>query len=146
MDELLKLLDQKLKYIRHDIIDNTIFIYAESEEIEVCCPYCGRLSKRVHSIYQRSFQDMPIQGKKVITVLNNRKMFCDNTNCSHTTFAQTYVFLPYKAKKTKRLTDAIYDISLNCSSVSASKILRSSFADVSKSTICNLLKKRSSNN
>ncbi|WP_209125552.1 transposase family protein [Alkalihalobacillus sp. BA299] len=32
----------------------------------------------MHSRYKRSFQDLPIQGKKVLITLSNRKMFCDN--------------------------------------------------------------------
>ena len=132
MDEILRLLDKNLKYTKHEIIENTIFIYAEAEQIEAYCPHCGKQARRTHSMYQRSFKDLPIQGKKVVVVLDNRKMFCDNPNCSYTTFAQTYNFLPYKAKKATRLTDAIYNISLNCSSISASKILKSSIADVSK--------------
>ena len=69
-------------------------------------------------------------------------MLCNNQECSHTTFAETFKFLPYKGKKSKRLTDEIINLSLNVSLVKASGLLRDGIADVGKSTICNLLKRR----
>jgi len=69
-------------------------------------------------------------------------MFCNNPDCSHTTFSERFDFIADKAKKTKRLEDEIIHLSINCSSNVASKILKKNVEDVSKSTICNLLKKR----
>lgn len=146
MDEFIKLLDKNLEYISHEIIDDTIFINVVSNRKEVICPYCGKLSSKAHSHYKRSFQDLPIQGKKVRVILNNRKMFCNNLDCNHTTFAENFDFLKFKAKKTKRLEDEIISISINVSSLTATDLLRNSVADVGKSTVCNLLKKRYPNN
>lgn len=64
MDEFIKLLDENLEYVRHELIDNIIYIYVVSIRAEVICPYCGQTSSKVHSRYERSFQDLPIQGKK----------------------------------------------------------------------------------
>jgi transposase len=146
MDEFIKLLDKNLEYVSHEIIGDTIFINVISNRKEVICPFCGSHSSKVHSHYKRSFQDLPIQGKKVIVVLNNRKMFCLNPECKHTTFAETFDFLPHKGKKTKRLEDEIINISMNVSSLAAEQILKNKVANVGKSTICNLLKKRCANN
>lgn len=145
MDEMIKLLDANLQYVIHKIIGNTIFINVVSNRKVVICPYCGSPSLKVHSHYERSFQDLPIQGKKVRVILNNRKMFCNNPNCNHTTFAESFDFLKFKAKKTKRLENEIINISMNVSSLTATDLLKYSVADVGKSTICNLLKKRYTN-
>jgi transposase len=102
------------------------------------------MSARVHSNYERSFQDLPIQGKKVKVVIRNRKLFCENSDCAKTTFAESFDFLSPKAKKSKRLLQAIVDFSLRTSSVAASEQLRDGVVDIGKSTICNLLKKQSS--
>lgn len=142
MNELIRLLDNNLDYVEHEIIDNTIFIKVTSNRESVKCPYCNTLSTKVHSYYRKSFQDLPIQGKKVIIILDNRKMFCTNTNCNNKTFAETFSFLSPKAKKSNRLIDEIINISINVSSLTAQKILKGSIADVSKSTVCNLLKKK----
>lgn len=145
MDEIVKMLDEHLEYLIHKIIGDTIFINVVSNRDAVICPYCGIPSSKVHSRYERSFQDLPIQGKKVKIILNNRKMFCNNPDCNHTTFAESFDFLKFKAKKTKRLENEIINISMNVSSLTATYFLKESVADVGKSTICNLLKKRSTN-
>lgn len=145
MDEIIKLLDENLEYISHKTIGDMIFINVVSNREEVICPYCGKPSSKVHSHYERSFQDLPIQGKKVIVILSNRKMLCYNPECNHTTFAESFNFLKFKAKKTKRLENEIINISMNVSSLTATNILRNSVATVGKSTICNLLKKRYTN-
>ncbi len=145
MDEFIKLLDRNLDYISHEIIDNTIYIEVISNRESVSCKYCSTPSTKVHSHYNRSFQDLPIQGKKVEIILKNRKMFCLNPNCEKKTFAETFDFLSYKAKKTNRLENQIVNISINVSSLAAEQILRNSIVNVGKSTICNLLKKRNTN-
>lgn len=146
MDELVKLLDKNLDYINHEIKDNIMFITVESNRKSLNCPFCNQPSSKVHSRYEKSFQDLPIQGYKVVIVIANKKYFCKNPSCSHTTFAETFPFIEPKAKKTIRLEDEIVRIATNVSSVAASKILKTQIADVGKSTICNLLKKRSTNN
>jgi transposase len=146
MDEFIKLLDRNLEYVSHEIIDDTIYIKVISIREEVVCPFCGQPSSKIHSYYDRSFQDLPIQNKKVMVILSNRKMFCYNPDCKNTTFAETFEFLPAKAKKTKRLEDEIINLSMNVSSITASSILSTRVAKVGKSTICNLLKKRYTNN
>lgn len=145
VDEFIKLLDRDLEYVSHTIIDDTIYIRVESLRKEMVCPFCGQPSSKTHSHYDRSFQDLPIQHKKVIIILSNRKMFCHNPECKHTTFAEKFSFLPAKAKKTNRLEDEIINLSMNVSSITASSILSTRVAKVGKSTICNLLKKRHTN-
>lgn len=62
-------------------------------------------------------------------------------DCETKTFAETFDFIKPKAKKTNRLEEEIINISNNTSSIAASKVLKKNIADVSKSTICNILKK-----
>ncbi len=145
MDEFIKELDQNLDYIKHESNTDEIIIYVTSNRKTCDCPYCGSPSKRVHSHYRKSFQDLPIMGKKTKIVIENRKIFCDNPDCSFTTFAERFEFLGQNGKKTKRLIDKIVDVSLNTSSLVASRILNDGIADIGKSSICNLLKKRYAN-
>lgn len=142
MNKFIELLDDNLEYISHDIIGDTIYINVKSNKEFVVCPFCGNKSSRCHSTYIKTFQDLPIQNKKVIIVLNNRKMFCDNPKCNHTTFGESFDFIGHKSKKTKRLIDYIIDLSCNMSSVAAQNYLRKNGVNVSKSTICNFIKKK----
>lgn len=140
IDEFIKLLDSGLDYVNHEIIGDTIVIHVVSNREEVICPYCGCASSKKHSVYERSFQDLPVMGMKSRIILNNRKMFCTNPECSHTTFAETFSFIRPKAKKSNRLLDRIVDVSLNVSSLNVVGILKNGIADVAEwlSTFPNL--------
>ncbi|WP_278248754.1 transposase family protein [Clostridium botulinum] len=105
------------------------------------CSYCGGYSNKVHSKYKRTFQDLPMQNKKVEIILNNKKYFCCNTECSQRTFAESFSCFQFKGKKTIRLEEQISRIATNMSSIVAQKYLRVNIANVSKSTICTFLKK-----
>lgn len=144
MDEIVKLLDTNLICTRTDISNESIHFYVESIREECVCPLCQTGSSRIHSRYNRTFQDLPIQDRKVWFTLLNRKLFCDNPLCERTTFAESFCFIDSKAKKTKCLIQAILEISLTQSSVSAATYLSQHIADVKKSTICNYQKKTNS--
>ena len=144
MERFIKGLDKNLRYEKDEIVEDTYYLYVISTKKKAECPYCGQSSSRVHSTYIRSFQDLPIQDKKVIIVIKNRKIFCDNPECQKTTFAETFSFLPPKGKKSKRLIEKILDVSLNVSSITAASLLSDGVAAVGKSTICNMLKKTKS--
>lgn len=142
---MIKLLNENLEYVNHELIEDTIYINVKSNKIIACCPDCNKSSQKIHSRYTRSFQDLPISGKKSIIILNNKKFFCDNDDCNRRTFSEKFDFIEDKAKKTKRLEIEIINLSKNMSSISASKILKESIAIVGKSTICNIFKKRYTN-
>jgi transposase len=141
MEELVGFLCADFSYKGHEISADIVRIYVESSRREGACPYCGEKSESVHSRYERRFRDLPIQGKKVEIVLDNRKYFCKNQECTYQTFAESFDCLPFKGRRSNRLTDAIVEIALNVSSVTAAATLKKGTADVGKSTICALLKK-----
>jgi len=145
MDELVKTVSLHFEYIRHEAATGVMRIFVRSTRSETNCPYCGTKSDKVHSLYYRKFWDLPIQGKKVEIVINNRKFFCIKPECSHKTFAEAFECLPRMGRRSNRLTKAIIDTATNLSSISASKTLKHGTADVGKSTICRLLKKELQN-
>jgi len=141
VDEIVKMLDENIKYVSHEITDDRIYIYIESNLEEVMCPYCDQTSIWEHSRYNRRFQDLPIQGKKVTIVIDNRVFFCKNPECPHKTFAESFAFVKPKATKTNRLQEEILNVSLSQSSVSASRQLKRNTCDIGKSTICTMIKR-----
>ena len=141
MEELVKILEEKLEYKTHKVEESGINIYAKSSVGKADCPYCGKESDKVHLHYERKIQDLPIQGKKVQIYLEIRNYFCYNADCRHKTFAERFSFYEPKARRTKRLQAEILRVSLKQSSVSASEYLRTSVVNVGKSTICNLLER-----
>ena len=145
MDELVKTIDRHFEYIRHETGIGIMRIYVRSMRYAALCPYCGTESDKIHSIYIRKFRDLPIQDKKVEIVINNRKYFCSNPECSHKTFAESFECLPRMGRRSERLTKTIIETATNLSSITASKTLKHRTADVGKSTICRLLKKELQN-
>jgi transposase len=145
MDEFIKLLDPNYELNDYRIKENVIVfkIYSTKEELE--CPYCGSRAKHIHSKYQREIQDLPIQDRQAILLVDTRKMFCVNPNCSHKTFSEKHPFVASKGKKTNRLIKNIIYTSTQLSSLSASKLLKSENITVCKSSICSLLKKNAIN-
>lgn len=99
MEELIKILDDSLKYLRHEIDEHVIYIYVTSERDKVKCPFCGKETSKVHSRYKRTFQDLQIQGKKVIIVLFNRKMFVVIQNVSIQHLQNILIFCSIKLRK-----------------------------------------------
>jgi transposase len=145
MNELVKTIDPCFECQRYEMDEGIMRLFVKSTRKESWCPYCGTESKRVHSVYFRKFRDLPIQGMKAEIVIDNRKYFCDNPECGHKTFAESFECLPKMGRRSRRLTDAILNTAVNVSSITASKTLKHGTADVGKSTICRLLKKERSN-
>lgn len=142
MNSIVKFLDNNLEYIKHHIVEDTIYIDVISNKDSAQCPYCSKESKKLHSYYRRSFQDLPIQDKKVIIIIKNRKFICENYECSKKTFSENFDCIQFKSKKSKRLIKYIVDLSMRVSSINASNILRKNVVNVGKSTIYNILKKK----
>ena len=141
MDEFIKLLHKDYELVQYQMKDKAIIFHIQSSRKELACPFCGSKSMRTHSVYERKIQDLPLQEKKVILLVTTRKMFCDNPECRHTTFAEIHPFAAPKAQKTDRLVKNILHTSAQLSSLNASKLLKSGHITVCKSSICSLLKK-----
>ncbi|MFR4634130.1 MAG: transposase family protein [Blautia faecis] len=143
MDEFIKLLDPAYELIQYRIKENKVIFHIASTITELGnCPFCGsKTSKKFIPVYQREIQDLPMQGKKVILLVDTRKMRCMNPDCSHKTFSEKHPFVTAKSKKTNRLIQNILYTSSQLSSLNASKLLKSENITVCKSSICDLLKK-----
>lgn len=98
-------------------------------------------TKKIHSVYQREIQDLPLQDRQVILLVDTRKMFCKNPNCPHKTFSEEHPFAAVKTRKTNRLVNKIIHTSTQLSSLNASRLLKSENVSVGKSSICSMLKK-----
>ena len=139
--ELIKLLSNDLKCTDCRFKDNQVILDIQSTKRQVICPYCNKVSSKIHSVYQREIQDIPMQDKQTILLLNTRKIFCNNPECKNKTFSERFDFVAPNGKKTKRLVNKILMTSTKLSSVSASSLLKAGSIKAGKSSICDLLKK-----
>ena len=90
MKEQVKVLCEDFDYEKHELSGDLLSIYVKLNHSETPCPYRGTVGKNVHSQYERSLRDLPIQGKKVEIVVHNIKYLSKNPACDHTTSAKTY--------------------------------------------------------
>ena len=141
MEQFISSLDTNYQLDSYNVKDDIVVFEVSSKQNVLSCPYCGCITSKVHSYYQREIQDLPMQNKKVVLLVKTRKMFCINEACEKKTFSEKHSFADIKAQKTNRLIKNIIYTSTQLSSVNASKVLKSSSIDVSKSSICALLKK-----
>jgi transposase len=72
------------------------------------CPQCQSTTRRVHSRYQRSVAEVPVQGRPVHRRLQVRRFFCDRPACPQRIFCErlSTVTAPY-ARRTHRLMKAL---------------------------------------
>ena len=91
-------LEPTLECNGYTIHHRQIFFRIASTKSSATCPYCGYESDKVHSVYQREIQDIPIQEKQTIFLLDARKMFCLNSDCNHKTFSERFDFVSPKGK------------------------------------------------
>lgn len=141
MDEFIKILTDDYELLDYKIKGTQIVFEISSTKKSYTCPFCGITSLRVHSTYQREIQDLPLHNKQTILLVHTRKMFCENSDCQTTTFAERHPFTAKNGKKTDRLVTNILNTSLQLSSINASNLLKTESVKVCKSSICTLLKK-----
>ncbi len=56
MDEFIKLLDPAYELIQYRIKEDKVIFHIASTIAELECPFCGRKTSKVHSIYEREFK------------------------------------------------------------------------------------------
>lgn len=78
------------------------------------CPGCGKLSKRIHSRYQRRLADLPMAGKPVRLVVVARRIHCDAVLWGRRIFAERFdadILAPW-ARRTARLDQVVHHLGL----------------------------------
>ena len=100
------------------------------------CPYCGRISHRVHSKYMRTIADLSMLGRPVIMKFEARKFFCDNQDCRRKTFAEQPGDEVFRyRRRTRRCEMVVAQHGLKSSSESARKLLSAIGVRVSGDTV-----------
>ena len=76
----MKKLDNKLKITSYEYIDDVLSINLERTNKSALCPCCGKKSTSIHSKYNRTIKDLPIQEYKVILNITAKVFFCKDEN------------------------------------------------------------------
>lgn len=81
----------------------TVDIVARGCKAGATCPDCGRYSERVHGLYQRRLQDLPLGEQRVVIRMKVRRFVCEARACPRRTFAEPFTQLtrPYSRFTTR---------------------------------------------
>ncbi len=81
-----------------------VVITSSPHQPSAACPTCAQVSQRLHSRYQRTFADLPWQGRPVALQIQARRFRCLNPSCARQTFAERLAGVaPAAARRTERL-------------------------------------------
>lgn len=82
-----------------------------STQRAVPCPVCGQETRRVHSIYRRTLQDLPWGSFCVRLQMCVHRFFCQNPDCLRKIFTERFPeLMEPSARRTSRLRDAMRTI------------------------------------
>ena len=115
-------------------------IRARARAGEVACPSCGRLSRRVHSRYERRLADGPVGGRRVVIRLQVRRLFCDAPACGKRTFAEQVPGLTARyERKTALLAGMQRDIAVALAGRARCRLTRSLGVPASRQVLLRLV-------
>jgi len=91
-----------------EVTPEGLLIRASSTQAANVCPLCGSSTTRVHSRYERTFQDLAWGNLRVRLRVRVRRFFCLNPACGRRVFTERMAPLakPH-ARRTVRLCEAL---------------------------------------
>lgn len=117
-----------------------LVIIASSKSKRAVCPDCRKSSRRVHAYYTRKPKDLPVTGMPALLVLRVRRFKCLFTSCERKTFSEPLVdFLPHRARRTTRLTEALRHIGFALSGAAGARLAVKLGMPVSGNTLIRIL-------
>jgi transposase len=91
----------------------TLQVCLQSISRRAYCPICGRVSRRVHSRYQRTLGDLPLGARQVFLVLAVRRFFCGAKRCPRKIFCERLGEMARThARRTTRMRQALQHIGM----------------------------------
>jgi transposase len=117
-----------------------LVICARTIAAEAVCPSCGRASRRVHSAYWRTFQDLPWQDRVVAWRIKVRRFRC--SHCPGRIFAERVPGLGRrKARRSDRLASAQTDIGMVLGGEPGARLSRRLAMPISGDTVLRLIRR-----
>lgn len=95
-----------------EVTPHLITLTLSMKTTEAPCPLCERPSRRVHSRYQRTLQDLACGGKTLRLLVQVRRFWCHNAACARKIFAERLPELTgVYARRTTRCTAVLTELS-----------------------------------
>ena len=105
------------------------------------CPHCGRISRRVHSVYHRTLRDLACAGRPLIVHITVRRFRCTSVRCKTKVFCERLGELaePY-ARRTSRMNTSLVNIGLSDGGRPGSRLAGTLGLDTSRMTLLRLVR------
>jgi transposase len=82
-------------------------LFLQATTRRAACPFCGSISRRVHSRYWRTLRDLPCAEQRILLRVQVRRFLCSHHGCLRRTFAERFPGLAaVHAQRTDRLKKA----------------------------------------
>lgn len=85
---LLKLIPPGLLATRWAVDGDDLVVDAVGAGKDAVCPDCGVVTAHVHSRYQRTVQDLPAHGRRMVIRVTARRFRCREAQCPRKTFSE----------------------------------------------------------
>ncbi|MFB9300356.1 ISL3 family transposase [Kibdelosporangium philippinense] len=116
-------------------------IEARTSGAPAACPDCRMVFGRVHSRYNRHLSDTATAGREVLIRLTVRRLFCDNPECSRTTFAEQVPELAARhARRTTILQRVLGAVALALGGRAGARLTQRLAASVSRMTLLRMVR------
>lgn len=113
-----------------------VIVFARSRLKTGFCPVCGVESRRIHSFYDRTVQDMGCFGQPARLHLRVHKFFCDEWKCPQRVFVERIpAAVARYGRKTNRLERQIQEIGLRVGGNPGERLSRALGRPTSRNTI-----------
>ena len=88
---------------RIEYSNTTIWINASIKTKRSRCPYCNKLSRKIHDHYIRTICDLPVFQHRTMILLKTRKFKCVNTRCKQKVFSEQIPAILKYSRRTNRV-------------------------------------------
>jgi transposase len=124
-----------------DPADTPLRATVSSTQTTAQCPVCKGLSRRVHSRYERTLEDLTLAQYRMILQVKVRKFFCVNSACIRRIFTERIpeIAAPW-ARKTIRLVQRLQSIGLALGGAAGTRLVHQIGYRACGSTLLNHLK------
>ncbi|GII32960.1 hypothetical protein Pmi06nite_64020 [Planotetraspora mira] len=110
LDELVRVVFSGLSpLVVKDVVDEgeRIRVRARTPDGSATCSGCGAETARVHGYHDRTVADVPIDARRVLVVVQVRRLVCPTGGCRQTFREQLPGVLERYQRRTTRLTSKI---------------------------------------
>ncbi len=119
----------------------SVRIQAATTTASAACPGCGRVSRRVHSRYERRLADTAVAGREVVIQLPVRRFFCAGKACQKKTFAEQVPGLTIRyGRVSTALREVLRAIALALGGRAGARLACRLAGDVNRMTLIRLLR------